>query len=250
MKPDLTPDEALVDGSRFYRLLRGGLARVRLVGLELHGYSRGAVASMTFPVSSINEIRVRRWWVWSLLTIRLADGRKIRVGGCDRGQAMRFSQAVHSSAARYAEGWGVELRRLAARLESLLTGDRYLRHSVCSEVPHRVNTVAGAGGRLVCDNLEPEAKTALEKLSGWGHPDSVEKTRAVTNRQFLSEAVPKVKAASRRVLSFPLTDEQAEAVATDEDSTLVLAGAGTGKTAVIVGKVDYLVRSLRKMTLS
>ena len=54
-----------------------------------------------------------------------------------------------------------------------------------------------------------------------------------------------MKAASRRVLSFPLTDEQAEAVATDEDSTLVLAGAGTGKTAVIVGKVDYLVRSLR-----
>ena len=81
MKPDLTPNEALVDGSRFYRLLRGGPARVRLVGLELHGYSRGAVASMTFPVSSINEIRVRRWWVWSLLTIRLADGRKIRVGG-------------------------------------------------------------------------------------------------------------------------------------------------------------------------
>ena len=106
-------------------------------------------------------------------------GGKYGWGGCDRGQAMRFSQAVHSSAARYAEGWGVELRRLAARLESLLTGDRYLRHSVCSEVPHRVNTVAGAGGRLVCDNLEPEAKTALEKLSGWGHPDSVEKTRAV-----------------------------------------------------------------------
>ena len=31
------------------------------------------------------------------------------------------------------------------------------------------------------------------------------------------------------------------AVATDEDATLVLAGAGTGKTAAIVGKALYLV---------
>ena len=37
-------------------------------------------------------------------------------------------------------------------------------------------------------------------------------------------------------LGEPLTDEQARAIATDED-TLVLAGAGTGKTSVIVGKL-------------
>ena len=40
-----------------------------------------------------------------------------------------------------------------------------------------------------------------------------------------------------------LTDEQATAVATDEDVTLVLAGAGTGKTAVITGKTAHLVRN-------
>ena len=40
-----------------------------------------------------------------------------------------------------------------------------------------------------------------------------------------------------------LTDEQARNIATDEDVTLVLAGAGTGKTAVITGKVAHLVRN-------
>ena len=39
------------------------------------------------------------------------------------------------------------------------------------------------------------------------------------------------------------TDEQVEAIATDEEVTLVLAGAGTGKTAVITGKVAHLVRN-------
>ena len=52
-----------------------------------------------------------------------------------------------------------------------------------------------------------------------------------------------MKAAARSVLSYPVTDEQAEAIATDEDVTLVLAGAGTGKTATIVGKVAHLVRN-------
>jgi len=45
------------------------------------------------------------------------------------------------------------------------------------------------------------------------------------------------------VLSSPPTGEQAAAIATDEDATLVLAGAGTGKTAVITGKVAHLVRN-------
>ena len=38
-----------------------------------------------------------------------------------------------------------------------------------------------------------------------------------------------------------LTDEQARNIATDEDTTLVLAGAATGKTAVIIGKIAHLV---------
>ena len=59
----------------------------------------------------------------------------------------------------------------------------------------------------------------------------------------MNKSFPKVKAAVPKSLPVPLTDEQAEAVATDEDVTLVLAGAGTGKTSVIVGKVAHLVRN-------
>lgn len=41
----------------------------------------------------------------------------------------------------------------------------------------------------------------------------------------------------------PLTAEQREAVVTNESATLVVASAGSGKTAVVVAKVAYLVHS-------
>lgn len=42
-------------------------------------------------------------------------------------------------------------------------------------------------------------------------------------------------------LPYPLTDEQRRAVVTDEDCNLVVAGAGSGKTSAILGKLAYLV---------
>lgn len=41
----------------------------------------------------------------------------------------------------------------------------------------------------------------------------------------------------------PLTRKQREAAASDEDSTLVVAGAGTGKTSTIVAKIGLLIKS-------
>ncbi|MBJ6137938.1 UvrD-helicase domain-containing protein [Marinobacter litoralis] len=41
----------------------------------------------------------------------------------------------------------------------------------------------------------------------------------------------------------PLTERQREACVVDEDNNLVLAGAGTGKTSVMVGRAGYLIKS-------
>lgn len=43
--------------------------------------------------------------------------------------------------------------------------------------------------------------------------------------------------------SNPLTPEQRKSIVTDEDATLILAGAGSGKTSVITAKSGYLLKS-------
>ncbi|WP_306007139.1 UvrD-helicase domain-containing protein, partial [Aquicoccus porphyridii] len=43
--------------------------------------------------------------------------------------------------------------------------------------------------------------------------------------------------------SNPLTLEQRQSIVSDEDATLVLAGAGSGKTSVITAKAGYLLKS-------
>ena len=45
-------------------------------------------------------------------------------------------------------------------------------------------------------------------------------------------------------LNYKLDDKQKTSIVTDEVNTLLLAGAGTGKTLTIVGKVNYLIEKL------
>ena len=48
------------------------------------------------------------------------------------------------------------------------------------------------------------------------------------------------------VEKFPLTVKQRQCVIVDEQRNLVIAGAGTGKTSTVVGKVGFLVKSKKR----
>ena len=60
---------------------------------------------------------------------------------------------------------------------------------------------------------------------------------------FVEAELARWKAFFDTVESKPLTPEQRLSVVVDEDATLVLAGAGSGKTSVITAKAAYLVKA-------
>jgi DNA helicase-4 len=61
------------------------------------------------------------------------------------------------------------------------------------------------------------------------------------NKHFVEEEMERYKELFDEVESNPLTLEQRRAVVVDEESNLVVAGAGTGKTSTIIAKAVYLI---------
>ena len=62
------------------------------------------------------------------------------------------------------------------------------------------------------------------------------------NDHFIENEIRKFKPLFDKIEDNPLTFAQRKSIVIDEDSTLVVAGAGTGKTSTVVGKVSYLLK--------
>ena len=67
--------------------------------------------------------------------------------------------------------------------------------------------------------------------------------RATAISVFVTAELDRWKQFFDTIESMPLTAEQRPSVVVDEDATLVLAGAGSGKTSVITAKAAYLVKA-------
>ena len=127
-------------------------------------------------------------------------------------------------------------------LESLLRRDQYTRHSLADRTASIIRDIQEITPEIR-RHLDGEALAKLRRVGELGALATEESKRAEANDTLVDSQVPQVLAATRDLLPNGLTEEQARAIATDEDVTLVLAGAGTGKTAVIIGKIAHLVRN-------
>jgi DNA helicase-4 len=76
-------------------------------------------------------------------------------------------------------------------------------------------------------------RNKLKNLHSW---------RESSNLAFVQSEKIKYKQYFDTVESNPLTDKQKEAVISNEENNLVLAGAGSGKTSVIVAKIGYILK--------
>ena len=67
-----------------------------------------------------------------------------------------------------------------------------------------------------------------------------ENIRSQFNQEFVQEEIKSFEGLFQNIEGKSLDDQQKIAIVTDEDNNLVIAGAGSGKTTTIVGKVKYL----------
>ena len=229
------------ESSGLHRLFTLGPAGVTLTGERLHieGLMGGAPAEIS--VGAIDSITVRPSWFWHRLTIRLGDGTERSVGGLDEREAARVRDAAMAGAVRVAMAVSPHLKQLDERLRQHFAGDRYARYSDSRKLHEALAPVLRECKGLVREHLDREAAEAIGRLVPLESVMGFEAARRRANSLFIEKDTTTVQAAALQTMRKTLTNEQAGAVATDEDVTLVLAGAGTGKTSVIVGKVAHLV---------
>ena len=196
-------------------------------------------------LESVQDVTIRRGWFASTLTVQTVQGAAFKVRGLNRHQASYVRGAMLDAAAVRAAAAAQELVKVDEALHRLLQRGRYVRHSEMLAVHEKLVSAVQQCGGLITRHLPASARDALGRLVSLESAESVDAVREDVNQRCVSASVPAVAAAADAALGARVTEEQAEAVATDEDVTLVLAGAGTGKTTVIAAKVAHLVLNER-----
>ncbi len=232
-----------IESSWFYRLFNRGTTRLTANGQEVRLYREngGPLASISLP--TIAAITIRPQWLWNKLTFSLLDGTEYCVGGLSGRDAMLIRNSTEEESVSRANELELSLKLLDEKLRRLLDGTHYVRHSDSRSIHESlVSTVAACRG-LVSEHLSKEAREALRRIEPLAPTKGFEAARHQANELFIQKTIPSVQSTASLGRPGSLTNEQATAVATDEDVTLVLAGAGTGKTAVITSKIAHLVRN-------
>ncbi|MCL1143703.1 UvrD-helicase domain-containing protein [Shewanella gaetbuli] len=149
--------------------------------------------------------------------------------------------------------FGVKTKQLWARLNGLRVCELVAKvEQITTSVYPRQSRIEMVQARVQreyqrwfpwCENmpLANDIKTALAKLKqihSWDQAD-IEKLR----ERYIQSQLSKYADFFKHVESKPLTDMQRRACVVDDNNNLLLAGAGTGKTSVMVGRAGYLIKS-------
>lgn len=182
----------------------------------------------------------------STITLPLNAGREITLRGADKGEAAIFAEATEAAWRRFnlaqLDGDAERITRLLDQIADLHAPRTY--PSACKIQP--LASEAQDIHMHLLRKLRPEAIgqehiTRLAPIGVFAEDPSSARAKAIST--FVDQELLRWKDFLDTVESRPLTPEQRLSIVVDEDATLVLAGAGSGKTSVITAKAAYLLKA-------
>jgi DNA helicase-4 len=134
------------------------------------------------------------------------------------------------------------LTRLHAEIVNLARPVRYPAACLITPILNDATSLdASLLSKLQPQAIGPEAATLVARVRNFAADSKTFRSAAIMT--FVVSELERWNDFFDTIESKPLTQEQRLSVVVDEDATLVLAGAGSGKTSVITAKAAYLVKA-------
>ncbi|CAK8736801.1 DNA helicase IV [Sodalis praecaptivus] len=225
------------------RLAQHPYNRVRLLhaGVEVSGDKHHYL----IPFNQILAIQCRRGIVWGELEFELPEDRVVRLHGTEWQETQRFYRYLQQSW----QTWSEEMSAIAAgvlneqvaKIQQIIDKDSWLLQQDLARLQ--------AGILLAVDAL-PLPVARLEAFDDCREPwrqcrewlEEGAQRVAMHNQQWTTRMLQEHEDFFRSVESSPLNLAQSRAVVNGERSLLVLAGAGSGKTSLLVARAGWLLR--------
>lgn len=232
-----------MERSLFARLLTGWWPRRIVLEKTAIRFEGGHATSISLmDLSKAPELRMGVYWT----TLSIAGlGRTTDIRGLSRSQTIAFAEEVAKAATQHQmqtfKGKIVAIRRGLERLDETASA-RYLRQSTFGAWLREWQSLElPAPSKMLEDALNPQDRALVRRMRAIYVDPEQERERLV--EAFVAQEFVQRREFLDTVESRPLTERQRLACIRDDDANLVLAGAGCGKTSVIVGKAGLLLES-------
>ena len=196
------------------------------------------------PFNQLTAIHCRRGLVWGELEFVLPDDKVVRLHGTEWTYTQRFHHLLQSRWQQWSEEMSAiaadVLNQQLAEIASVSARGKWLTRRAVADIRqkilHALQALPVPVSRL--DTFE-NCREPWGECRAW--LEDVESSRLRHNQAFTDAMLSQYADFFKTVESSPLNDAQARAVVNGERSLLVLAGAGSGKTSVLVARAGWLL---------
>lgn len=216
--------------------------RVRLLsaGVEVSGQKH----EYLIPFNQLLAIRCKRGLVWGELEFTLPDDKVVRLHGTEWQETQRFYHYLNQAW----QAWSQQMSPIAAdvlqqQMASLIEleqQDRWLKREEAAKWRESVLETFASQPLPVARLAEfADCREAWLFCQRW--LDNSEAQRQQRNAQWTEKMLAQHAEFFASIERSPLNPSQAGAVVNGEEALLVLAGAGSGKTSVLVARAGWLL---------
>lgn len=189
---------------------------------------------------------VSKGFMGSTLKISIDDGTNVALRGSRHSDAISFRETVQSNwiahnTARF-EKERSTVDSILGIIAKLSEPARYPSAYLLSPTLEKARVLnSELLTKLSKDAIGSDLFDQIQSIQQFVHNAGAVRDQAI--KKFETQHLPKWADFFDTFESNPLTPEQRISILADEDATLVMAGAGSGKTSVITAKAGYLIKS-------